>query len=85
MRTAYVAEVLKDGHLSFPNDVRKKLHLHEGMRIKATLEDIVKKEAKEFRQKIAQLQHAATDGLFLEDLKQMAEDFGTIDLEGLEK
>lgn len=38
MRTAYVAEVLKDGHLSFPNDVKKKLHLHEGMRIKVTIE-----------------------------------------------
>lgn len=38
MRTAYVAEVLKDGHLSFPNDVKKKLHLHEGMKVKVTIE-----------------------------------------------
>ena len=38
MRTAYVAEVLKDGHLSFPKEIKQKLHLQEGMKIKVTIE-----------------------------------------------
>lgn len=38
MRTAYLAEVLKDGHLSFPKEIKKKLHLQEGMKIKVTIE-----------------------------------------------
>lgn len=51
MRTAYVAEVLKDGHLSFPKEIKQMLHLQEGMKIKVTIEEAekavkeVKKEA----------------------------------------
>lgn len=51
MRTAYVAEVLKDGHLSFPKEIKQKLHLQEGMKIKVTIDGAekavkdVKKEA----------------------------------------
>ena len=51
MRTAYLAEVLKDGHLSFPKEIKQKLHLQEGMKIKVTIEGAekavkeVKKEA----------------------------------------
>jgi len=45
MRTAYLAEVLKDGHLSFPKEIKQKLRLHEGMKIKVTIECAEKSES----------------------------------------
>lgn len=44
MRTAYVAEVLEDGHLSFPAEIKQRFHLREGMKIMVTIEDIEKVE-----------------------------------------
>lgn len=46
MRTAYVAEVLKDGHLSFPAEIKQRFHIRDGMKIKVTLEDVGKTEEK---------------------------------------
>lgn len=46
---------------------------------------IIKKKKDEFKRKIAELKQAATDKLFLEDLRQVTEDFGCVDLEGWEK
>lgn len=49
MRTAYVAEVLKDGHLSFPAEIKQRFHIGEGMKIRVTIEDVgkAKEEKKE--------------------------------------
>lgn len=46
MRTKFIAEVLKDGHLSFPDDIKQRLRLHEGMKIKVIIEDLEKAETK---------------------------------------
>lgn len=43
---------------------------------------IIKKKKDEFKRKIAELKQAATDKLFLKDLREVTEDFRCVDLEG---
>ncbi|KCZ73010.1 hypothetical protein ANME2D_00069 [Candidatus Methanoperedens nitroreducens] len=46
---------------------------------------IIKKRQDDFKEKIRELKKAAKDDLFLKDLKELSEDFRSVDLEGLEK
>ncbi|VVB87382.1 Uncharacterised protein [uncultured archaeon] len=46
---------------------------------------IIKKRQDSFKEKIRELKKAAKDELFLEDLKEISEDFRSVDLEGLEE
>ncbi len=46
---------------------------------------IIKKRPDSFKEKIQELKKAAKDELFLEDLKEISEDFKSVDLEGLEE
>ena len=42
---------------------------------------IIKKKPDSFKQKIEELKEAVRDNLFLDDLGDISEDFGTVDLE----
>ena len=44
---------------------------------------IMKNRQDHFKQKIGELKNAAKDKLFLEDMKEITEDYRTVDLEGL--
>ena len=43
---------------------------------------ILRKKPEAFKRKIKELKEAIKDGLFLEDLGKVSEDFRTVDLEG---
>jgi len=45
---------------------------------------IIRKKPDSFKQKIKELKEAMRDGLFLEDLKEISENFKAVDLEGWE-
>ncbi len=45
---------------------------------------IYKKKQDTFKQKIQELKKAAKDTLFLADMKEISEDFRTVDLEGID-
>ena len=44
---------------------------------------IMKNRQDGFKQKIRELKNATKDKLFLEDMKEISDDFGSVDLEGL--
>lgn len=44
---------------------------------------IMKNRQDSFKQKIRELKNAAKDKLFLEDMKEISDDFSSVDLEGL--
>ena len=44
---------------------------------------IMKNRQDGFKQKIKELKNATKDKLFLEDMKEISDDFGSVDLEGL--
>ena len=46
---------------------------------------IMKNKQDSFKQKIRELKDAAKDKLFLEDMKEISEDFRIVDLEGLDE
>ena len=46
---------------------------------------IMKNKQDSFKQKIGELKDAAKDKLFLEDMKEISEDFRIVDLEGLDE
>lgn len=46
---------------------------------------IIRKKTEDYKQKIDELKEAMNDRLFLNDLKEVSEEFETIDIEGWEK
>jgi vacuolar-type H+-ATPase subunit H len=43
---------------------------------------IIKKRQKDFKQKINELKHTAKDEIFQEDMREISQDFESIDSEG---
>jgi len=68
-----------------PKNHEIKIKVPEELPENETVEVIlITKKQESFKDKIRELKKAAKDNLFLEDLKEISEDFRAVDFEGLE-